>query len=200
MAFVTLENGAQMQLVWGNATVRWTNTLHITKTGFSEEDCAALKDALVANLTAVVSRPWAQGYKLLEVVFYDQRAQTAPVYRYTVDAVAGTSTGEITDKSSAIVVTFRTPVRGRAGRGRMYLGGNTEGNMAAGVWTSTVIANALLVVGAIFNAVEAQGWNAVIKSTQLNHVPHNPAWAYPITSYTIRNNIPGSQDRRNHRP
>lgn len=200
MAFLPLAEGARFQLVFGDGTYNWTNTMFATKTDWGSADAISLSDAIRAGLNGLANKPWASVYSYREFVVYDQRAEDAPVYRYTVTPVVGSQAGEVTDKSSSLVVTFRTALRGRSGRGRWYLGGLTEGNMNSGLWVAGIVTQAQLMVTAVMNAIITQGWTPVIKSTRHNNQPRTEAVAIAITGWLIRNNVPGSQDRRNRRP
>lgn len=200
MAFSVLEHGARFVFFFTSGTVSWTTGLHATQIDYNEDSVNTIVAALRASIAGVTVKPWTTNDSLTEIIVYDERDETAPVYRPVITAVAGNNAGERTDKASAVVVTLRTNRRGRSGRGRMYIGGQAEGQMSSGTWAPTHITNVETLVTAIMGAFNANGWVPVIKSTQQNHVHLNPAVAYAITSWECRNNIPGSQDRRNHRP
>jgi hypothetical protein len=82
----------------------------------------------------------------------------------------------------------------------MYIGGQSEGQMSSGTWATGHITNVETMVSTLLATFEANGWQPVIKSARQNKQPLNPAISYAIVSSECRNNIPGSQDRRNHRP
>jgi len=200
MAFSVLEHGAKFVFVFSTGSTLWTTGLHATQIDFNEDSVNTVVAALRAAVAALTVKPWTSNDALQEIVVYDEREETAPVYRPAIVAVSGTNTGERTDKASAVVVTLRTSRRGRSGRGRMYIGGQSEGQMSSGSWSSTHITNIETFVTALMDTFNANGWVPVIKSTRQNHVDLNPAISYAISSWECRNNIPGSQDRRNHRP
>lgn len=200
MAFHVLENGAQMVIVYGDSTFEWSNTYHITKTDYDGTDTEYLAGLIHAAWVTLVNKPIASVYKLKRIKFYDLRSDGAPIHDYPFNTVAGTQSGEVTDKSSALVVTQRTASRGRSARGRVYYGGLTEGNMTSGTWTSGIVAAVMAWHTIIMNSITSAGFAPVVMSRKHNGQDRNPADAYGITSYESRSGIPGSQDRRNKRP
>lgn len=200
MAFVSLADGARMVIVYGDTSFEHTNNLYLQKAGWGEADPPILANDVHAAWVALVNRPLASAYKLKAIRIYDMRGENEPIYNYTFNTTAGTQTGEVTDKSSAVVVTLRSAFRGRSGRGRLYIGGLSEGNMQSGLWTAGIVTQAHNWVNNILAACLSAGWIPVIMSRMRDGVPRNPAEAHVITSIEVRNNIPGSQDRRNHRP
>lgn len=200
MAFSVLENGARAVMVFSTAPTIWTMGLHMTKTDWDEDDAITLVSAIRAGLAAGATKPWTANDALQEIVIYDQRSEFAPVYRPVITPLSGSNTGERTDKASAVVITLRTSHRGRSGRGRMYLGGQSEGQMSSGRWAAAHITAVETMVTNLINNIVNVGWVVVIKSQYENKQFLNPAHPHAVTSWEVRNDIPGSQDRRNHRP
>jgi len=200
MAFIPLPDGAQLVLVYGFGDIEYTNTLHVTKTGWTEGDAAALMEAVRSAWNGLTTRPFPQGHTLKQQTLYDHRSEFAPIYYDTTTALFGSYTGEIADRQTAMVITFRTARRGRSGRGRWYIGGATEGQMVGGQFGGPYVTAVLVWVNAVLATCTAQGWTPVIKSTQQDGAVVSPADAFPITLVNMRSYIPGSQDRRNRRP
>lgn len=123
-----------------------------------------------------------------------------------VDVLPGTSPlnetalagqGEIADDvmppNDSLCVTLRTAVKGRTGRGRLYLNGYTEGSANGGYWESAAQANANDIALALLNTFGADvlGPNmtwGVISRFEFGVKREIPAFT-PIESFTVHNEV-----------
>jgi len=100
----------------------------------------------------------------------------------------------------ACVVTIRTNDRGRFARGRNYVRGFAEANMnvtTLAVATADAIA---LAYEEMLVTSPPSGWTPVVRSTQEDGIPQNPANVRVVQSVEVRNVRFGTQRRSIRRP
>lgn len=107
---------------------------------------------------------------------------------------------------SAIVITLRTAVRGRSGRGRIYIPGWAAVAMAAGGIVSPGVVAALQgwATNGLFAAINTNVGAPVLglplrdeyTSPKGTFHPQRPATTVPIIQYLVRNNTWDTQRRR----
>lgn len=200
MAFIAWPDGAMAVFQWASGLGTWTNRMAFTKPDFTYVD--------MANLSAILEQAIRTSYKQLladTVTFYgvdviDMRAFGAQAYVTPYAGAPGLDTAEVLPSGVAVVITTRTPLRGRAFRGRMYLAGFAEDQLDAGIWDAGCTSECLSQVGAWRAVATASGWTHSVPTTQINKVPQSPAVMTPITSIAVRSGIPGHQRRRDRRP
>jgi hypothetical protein len=105
--------------------------------------------------------------------------------------------GEIADDvmppNDSLCVTLRTDVKGRTGRGRMYLNGFTEGSANGGYWEGAAQDSAANIAGALLLNLgpDAVGVNmtwGVISRFEFKAKRDIPAFT-PINSFTVHNEV-----------
>ena len=87
-------------------------------------------------------------------------------------------------------------MRGRAYRGRIYVGGLAETLVANGVVAEVPANAAVSFFQDIRNNALAAGWLMGVRSGQLNGVKRPAAVVTPVIAIQFRNRIVGSQRRR----
>lgn len=105
----------------------------------------------------------------------------------------GDQDSDVMPPNDAVCVTLRTGVKGRTGRGRMYLNGYTETDANGGYWEDPAQANAGLIAQALVDAfgLLAVGANmtwGVISRYEFGVKREIPAFT-PIDSYTVHNEV-----------
>jgi len=200
MAFAPLDDGAQVILEYGTSTFTWTNRFYVVKQGWTESDFDTLVDGLETAWGFLTHQPINSSQNFKGVTVYDLRGAHEPVYHWDISGATGYYTGELADKQTAVVVTFYSAHRGRSGRGRWYFSGIGEGQMTNGLFTQSFLTDVHTWVSDVRTVIQAAGFTHVIASAMQDGVALDPMGAHPVTSHTIRNGVPGSQNKRNQRP
>lgn len=124
--------------------------------------------------------------------FVDVRPGTSPLAE-TVLGVQGVVADDVMPPNDSLCVTLRTDIKGRTGRGRMYLNGYPEGASNGGYWETTAQDNANEIAQALLTAFgqEAVGANmtwVVISRYEFGVKREVPA-ATAISSFTVHNEV-----------
>jgi hypothetical protein len=139
------------------------------------------------------------------VTLRDVNTANQPLIQSSGGGVPGVGAGTALPDETALVVTLRTALAGRANRGRMYLPGFTATGMGAGnvvapgvmtavgTWAAT-IAGALAASGYVW-VIGQKARNAYVGTTGTAH-PARVAGSVPITGTVVRDNHWDSQRRR----
>jgi hypothetical protein len=95
--------------------------------------------------------------------------------------------------NDSLCVTLRTAVKGRTGRGRMYLNGFPEGSANGGYWETAAQDAAVAIAGALLNTFGSPGQPApytwgVISRFEFGVKRDIPAFT-PIDSYTVHHEV-----------
>ena len=102
----------------------------------------------------------------------------------------GDDAGNGSPQLCALVVKWRGTGRGKAGRGRMYLGGYPASTAIAGFWTSDAQDPASAAASVIFDAFGPDGTGTLaIINRFAGGVELAPHVSNPITSFTVDNVI-----------
>jgi hypothetical protein len=122
----------------------------------------------------------------------DVRPGTSPLAELTL-AAQGIVTDDVMPPNDSLCITLRTEVKGKTGRGRMYLNGYAEGGANGGYWETSAQANANSIAGALLAAFgpDAAGPNmtwGVISRFEFGVKRAVPAFT-PITNYTVHNEV-----------
>lgn len=200
MAFQPTTNGARIVVEWNSSTQgNWTNTYWASKSGFTTTDQTLLAQEIAASLQNddITRLATTCGFALVRVI--DERTEGAP-QSIVVDASGGSASGDQVPLSVAVCVTLRTALRGRAYRGRSYIGGFVESQIAGNLWSNDAVDQALDIVSNIVDACSTTGWTIGVRSGQLNGVRREAAVVTPLTTHIVRSNIVTSQRRRVSRP
>lgn len=169
-------------------------------------DVGALVNLTQANsdsLTDAIQDAWNDHLKALvdasvtldKIVVTDVRTEGAPQF-FKSYATAGTATGDRLPDELAVVLTLRTGLRTKAGRGRMYLAGFAEGSNAGGGVIDSATVTAVEDYGAqLKSSMAGLSWDLGVISR------HAPAFGTtgtirPVTALEVRNNVWKSQRRR----
>ena len=186
MAFQQTVDGAMIRLNWNDSYQgNWSNTLWASKSFFTTTDQGDLADELVSRLNATLLLPLAASVTLTNVTVVDGRTEGAPqVIRPS--GAAGNTGGDSVPLNLAVCVTLRTPLRGRSYRGRVYIAGWTEGQMAGNGWAPA----------AVIDGAAQVGWQLGVRSGQLNNVLRAQAVVTPVLNHLSRSSVVTTQRRR----
>lgn len=200
MTFQVVPDTAAFVIEMGVGQTLWSNTFYGVKPGYYLGDMEVfahlLYDVWGTNYMPLIS----DDYTLNKVTAYDLRADGAPMYVYTDTPVPGGDTASALPIQDALVLTLYTQTRGRSGRGRLYLAGFTEGDVAVREFTTACLTAA---AGCFYNVVAqfaTAGWTWSVVSRYHNNVKRAEGVTMTITSYLFRSAIPGNQQRRSRRP
>lgn len=150
------------------------------------------------DLLLGVSAPglWSAGrstaYNLYALQVVDVLPNTSPLYEQLA-AAQGDQADDVMPPNDGVCVTLRTDVKGRTGRGRMYLNGYPEGSSNGGYWEAAAQDAATAIADALRLALteEALGRNmtwGVISRFEFNVKREIPAFT-PIRSTTTHNTV-----------
>jgi hypothetical protein len=159
-----------------------------------------LADNVQASFFATLDSKFTDDVAYGPPVVYDMRTANGPIVTGSTDPEGGEATGDAVTAKNACVLTLRTNKRGRSYRGRIYLTGFSEDEIANGRWSSslqTAIENLGVAINENTSAID---WVWCVRSTQEDGVPRTTAVMTPITSWEVRSDIPGIQRRRAKRP
>lgn len=201
MAFQAVPNAAKAVVRFGYGLQVWTNSLWFTQSAFTTEDLEALAAAVDAGWGAGLLDVMSDQCNYLGTQVYDMRTVDGEIALDSDSAAAGhIHTGDALPLSACEVLTLYTLNRGRSGRGRLYISGMAESQWAAGVFDVPSETNIEAAYVATLSAAYSAGWASVIVSRQLNGVPRTTPLTQAVTSWDVRNRVPGSQRRRVQRP
>lgn len=200
MAFIPVPHGARAVVKFSKGTEEFSNTIHFTKTDYTEADQQALATAIDAQCTLVNMWAMPTSVNYIGVDVYDARSDTGLIKSAVTNGHNGSASGEALPVNLALVLTLYTESRGRSARGRLYIGGHGEGAWDGSEFLTTTETAVEDWFGDVVSAAAAIGWTAVIASKQHNNVVLPTATTYTITDWSVRNRKPGTQRRRVDRP
>lgn len=123
--FIPVTNVARIELVyeWGGEIVE--NVLHYKRASWSLADLGLLKEFFVGWFTDSMAPQLSDTLALQRIICTDLTTETAPRLDTTIAPPinGGWTTSPSTPNNTAIVATFRTALRGRSYRGRMFIPG-----------------------------------------------------------------------------
>lgn len=196
MAFLETEHGALVVARFAFGEERFSNHLWARKVDFNEDDMLALVDAVKAAYVLRLINDLSVSTVMETFQCYDMRAIDGAVINDTAGNVPGTGGTKEMPLNCAVVLTLYTAKRGRAHRGRLYLGQFTEELMEDGVWTEPIVSEVESLGVELKADIATEGFEWGVRSGQLDGVPRDPAIITPITHTTVRSNRIGSQRRR----
>lgn len=201
MAFVPNPNAVRVVLDGELAGYPHNNILH-----FRMDSPDSPGDLLA--LTGLVGNAWdthfnpliSNDFRLLGITVYSLTSETAPVVT-NVFSVArpGLVNSDTNGRGVAVVLTKRTGARGRAGRGRIYIGGVPDNALVDGELDSTTEAAWRSAASAFLAAVNTGSPSFCVYSTMSGGDPLPEGILRTVTALELRTPVPGSQRRRNHR-
>lgn len=196
MAFQETVDGAMIRLNWNDSFQgNWSNTLWCSKSFFTSTDQGDLADELVSRLNNTLLDPLASSVTLTNVIVVDGRTEGAPQVIRPSGATGNTG-GDSVPLNLAVCITLRTPLRGRSYRGRVYIAGWTEGDMAGNGWSPATVNSALDIVSAVIDGAAQVGWQLGVRSGQLNNVLRAQAVVTPVINHLSRSGVVTTQRRR----
>lgn len=138
---------------------------------------------------------WSAGrstaYNLYAMQVVDVLPSTSPLVERAV-SFPGDIADDVMPPNDSVCVTLRTDVKGRTGRGRMYLNGYPEGSSNGGYWEAAAQSAASFVASELLgNLGEAAGGNmiwGVISRFEFKLKREIPAFT-PIRSFTVHNEV-----------
>lgn len=196
--FVPAPDTLQANVRFTTAGQRWENVLHFLYGTFGFSDGVdQVYNVLDGFWWPTLRTALALGTVHREVYFVDLADQ----FGFTETRGAFTNPAGVVNTNPApnnvaACVTLRTDLRGRAYRGRTYVGGIALGsidnqNLSSIAETAINDAFASLVATA-----QAERVPLVIVSRQLNNAPRTTAAVTPVTSASLRDSVLDSQRRR----
>lgn len=160
------------------------------------EQAQAVVDALEATVGSSTSGLWSDGrstaYNCFGAQVVDVRPNTSPLSQIAL-AWPGVVADDVMPPNDALCVTLRTAVKGRTGRGRMYLNGYPEGAANGGYWEAAAqdaaqfLADALLTAFKVGGAQPSLTWG-VVSRFEFGVKREVPAFT-PIEGFTVHNEV-----------
>jgi hypothetical protein len=141
---------------------------------------------------ALWSAQRSTAYNLYGAQVVDVRPGTSPLGEAACAAPGGAA-DDVMPPNDSLCVTLRTDVKGRTGRGRMYLNGYPEGSANGGYWeaaaqdAASALATALLTNFGQDGALPNMLWG-VISRFEFKVKREVPAFT-PINSFTVHNEV-----------
>lgn len=200
MPFVPTEHGAKVFMQFSNPLGTWGNILWFKKEDYVLADLQWLATQVKKSFVDNWVDKLVLGTSLPTVIGYDMRTVDGEM----ATAAGPNGTGDVDNEplplGECLVVTFRTPKRGRAYRGRIYLAGMAEPQLDSALWEQDLRDAAIATFDDLKNELFYMDWEWGVHTTQVDHEKISPQTVTEITSYEVRSAIPGSQRRRNRRP
>lgn len=146
----------------------------------------------IADLAGTIENWWrdnlrliqAQAYTLREVFVTDWSSATAPTAQSSNQLPAnGLNLDQGVPGNVALVVAFRSAGRGRSSRGRNYVPGMVEGNVAGNTFSQATVDAVVTAYEVLFDT-DNIGWQHVVYSQQANGALRPSGVAVPVTQYT----------------
>jgi hypothetical protein len=199
MTFQVTRDGAKVVVPFVGFGRRWTVTLWFQKVGFDESDMVALADSVQYAFYTAFDNKFSDALQYGPPVVYDMRTVDGTIATGTDNPEGGEASADALPLQTAAVLTLRTNKRGRAHRGRLYIAGFTEAEMADNAFSESIRTAMNNFGDALTGVVGPIGWTWGVRSGTLDGVKREEAIITPISSYEMRNLQPGSQRRRTGR-
>jgi hypothetical protein len=201
MQYIPLPHGLKIEIMQSKDNVQIVNRIFAVKVGYwsivdQEYLAIGAKDVWLDELASQISNT----IRLNAVRVTDLTQQDGPVVTKSFTNLAGGKTEQPLPISDALVVTLRTPARGRSARGRMYISGWTEDQWDGSLFSTNVANTALNYCNELDNMLRTYGFSWVIASFRSNGRWREEAYPYYVSSFEVRSRKPGSQRRRDARP
>lgn len=140
------------------------NVIHIRK---AASTAAAVAAGIDANVTAAMWQPLSNGASVQEVRVTPLDGSTATTILAVTGAKwTGGTAGDYTP-AAAVLISLRTPFRGRSYRGRLFLPYLTETYQSNGSLDATARSNAQTAWDTFYSALNAGGFLWVVASYKL---------------------------------
>ena len=198
-----------MAVVWTQANRTFKNVFHGAFTGSRPINPSLAETLFVALKAATSTTSWLSrvhtSCSLVAITIKDLNSAYQPAFSSTGAAALGTATGIALPLNSALVVTLRTNQSGQGYRGRAYLGGMNDAQLADSRTFSTAAgAAAQAFVDGIRNIMDTNTIPMAIAQRALAAGTHHdgspwearPAALVDVVSISIANPRVDSQRRR----
>lgn len=198
MAFVPAANTvrATLEFVWGGQIVAITVSVRKLD-GWDFPDYEQLKDHLENWWNTNLKPGLSTGIGLQKINVLDLNSSSAPSVEFPISPISyGGNPNASVPLNSAIVTSFKTPLRGRSYRGRAYMPGLTISSLLnPGVVTSAFAASLVTSWLALVTLLTGSGMEHVVVSRVQEGVELLSAVVTGITEYFVEQNL-DSQRRR----
>ena len=165
MAFTPVPNVCQVELRYLIAGQRCENTLYFRMaSGFTTADMIELGDELINWWRDEIAPLVGIGVQLVEAYVTNLTTETSAAVSVVPTVTAlGQVNEELLPLNVAPAVSFRTAGRGRSSRGRNYIAGITNSNVAGSIVESSWAANVVAAYNALFTLASTLGvvWGVV---------------------------------------
>jgi hypothetical protein len=153
---------------------------------------ADLNTAIGISSSAQWSGQRSTAFNTYAVQMVDVLPGTSPMLQQAL-ATQGEIADDVMPPNDSLCITLRTDVKGRTGRGRIYLNGYPEGSANGGYWEAVAQSDADLIAGLLLSNFQAPPSGAsmtwgVISRFEFGVKREIPAFT-PITSYTVHNEV-----------
>jgi hypothetical protein len=207
---VVIPNGVQIVLNWALADGRPAHNVMYGRAGGIPAPNAAQAEAIRVAITSGINwTNFAGGIStttsLTGVSLRSVHSANAALFTSTGAAVSGTNVSVALPNETALCVTLRTALSGKANRGRIYLPGHSVDQITAGnLINPGAVTNAQVWVNGFFSAFTGSGYTwsigqkarqAYTGTTGTSHPARN-AGLVDVESVIVRDNHWDSQRRR----
>jgi hypothetical protein len=196
MAFIATQHAAMARIEFGLGTQFFSVNPWFTKDTFSTTDQEALADLVDAATTSVLKPRMSSEISYYRVTVYDMRTETGAIVVNNDGNGACAISNPPAYINSACVLTLYTANRGRSGRGRLYFGGFSVGDTENGHWKAQIRTDCEGFYDTLNTAALAAGWTPVVVSRYTAGGPRPSGLAQPVTEWSVRSLLMGTQRRR----
>jgi hypothetical protein len=127
----------------------------------------------------------------------DMSEETGFAVEYQPTApVPGLLAGESVPANCALVISFRSPFRGRSSRGRNYVAGIAEGDVVNSAVINGIGESLRQGYGQLQTVAAAVGAQHVVASLFFQGAPRPVGATFPVTAYVLTDTVIDSQRRR----
>lgn len=200
MPFIPVPDGFMAVIEQYQGGQSFTNTLWFFSASAGTEQMEELAEYLWGLWETHLKALMWTGTTLTKVTVYDMSSSEGPVVEYTTTPVAGTGAGDPLPLQVAFVMTLKTLVRGRTGRGRIYIGGMTESQSTEGGWNPATVTACEAFLNAVLGGVGALGFYFSVCSRYFEGVPREEGLLRYVYNVDSRSTLSGTQRRRSARP
>jgi len=188
----------ELRMSWDTKPVEYV--LHYTRSpvaAWSAGTIQALAENVFSYFTDEFGPLMANAVSFDSCYVRDLTTEAGLVFEYfPPTAVTGQLTGEIVPNNVAIVMTHRTALAGRSYRGRTYLGGFTEAELARSFIVSSYGSSLETAWEAFASNVETDSNQLVILSRRTGGLERVEGIGTPVVSSGLRNLRVDTQRRR----
>lgn len=198
MAFVPVAKTAMVELRYTHLDQRMENTLYFEfATTPSVADLTGLGTALATWWADNIAPLISQNCGLREVFVTDLTSNTSPAVSFVPDPIVfGAQTTDPMPGNVTIAIKFSSAGRGRSSRGRNYIVGLVETDVAGNRLGGPIITGLLAAYNALFDVATAIDVAWVIVSRFTDNAPRVAGETFPVISVQFVDDNVDSQRRR----